>query len=127
MKLINKIKTWWIDRQRRKIVENMLDNKRVTGIKKNNLMKGIVKSSKIIADEIDESAKQIKAHEDKKLYADLKGVIEKHFANVEKKYENENKKLHVELDKKNMEIFQMKKNRENFQMEKNRVTETLLN
>ena len=89
MKLINVIKTWWIDRQRRKIVENMLDNKRVTGIKKNNLMKGIVKSSKIIADEIDESAKQIKAHEDKKLYADLKGVIEKHFANVEKKYENE--------------------------------------
>ena len=117
MKIINRIKTWWLDRQRRKIIENMVDYEQISDTKKKILMKGMFKSSKIVANEIVENTKQISAYKDEQLYSDLKKVIQKHFDEVIDKCVKENEDLKKQLKLKENELNKVKKN----------ITETLLN
>ena len=96
MKILEQIKIWWINRQKRKIIKLIVANHVQSPFNKSrakDLEKGIYKSVKIVVNTIAEAEAQRKEQFDEKLISSLQDVIKKHYADKEEIYTKKDMKI----------------------------------
>lgn len=96
MKLLKQIKTWWINRQKRKTIKLIIKNHTYSSQNKlrgKELENAIFNSVKIVTNSITESEKIKQEQHDKQLLISIQETIKKYYADKDKYYADKDKEI----------------------------------